>query len=131
MANNAVAVECVAGRSPSALKTFVARRVLNNFVFAYSSEHCRGRSAAGRVYIDRRRDIPLHFANTLRLALGISEILTRPPGSVVWASYRLPSLPPAFRAGGGSKGLRPTLDQAWAFLRSNPPCEHAAQAEPG
>ena len=46
MADNAIAVECVAGRSASLLKMVVARCVLNNFVFAHSTEHCHGRSAA-------------------------------------------------------------------------------------
>jgi hypothetical protein len=69
MANNAVAVECVAGRSPSALKMFVARRVLDDFVFGHSSDYCRGSFAAVTVCIDRRRDIRLYFANTLDHAL--------------------------------------------------------------
>jgi hypothetical protein len=128
MANNAVAVECVAGRSPSALKMFVARRVLDDFVFGHSSDYCRGSFAAVTVCIDRRRDIRLYFANTLDHALARAGHFRNSDTipligylGVIQASFS------AFR--GGSKGLRPTLDQA--FLRSDPLCEYAAQEEPG
>jgi len=64
---NAVAVECVAGRSLFASKMFVTRRVVDNFVFASSNEHCRESLAAVTVYICQREDIRISFAETLNL----------------------------------------------------------------
>jgi hypothetical protein len=47
---------------------FVARRGFNNFVFAYSSEHCRESLAAVTVCICQREDIRISFAETLNYA---------------------------------------------------------------
>jgi hypothetical protein len=65
---------------------YVARRVLNNFVFAHSNEHCGRNSAAATVCIDQPNVligeeifafILQTRSTTFRLAPGISGILTR------------------------------------------------------